>query len=501
MKFNQTIISVLIFISALSFGGCSPVGPDFKVPETTLPNEWKEASGISVNKQPLEENVKWWEIFNDPVLNSLVQRAVEGNLPLRTAALRIMESRARLGVAEGYMYPQAQELNGDIFTNRATGAAEDRSYYSASTGFDAAWEMDFWGKFRRSVESADAGLMASLADYDDVMISLIAEVARTYTSIRTIQERIRIADENSRIQENGLKLVMVQFQAGTVTELDVHQAKALLNTTLATIPNLRNAHEQNINAMAVLLGILPENLNDSIKKDGKIPEAPDEITAGIPADLLRRRPDIRKAEMLTAAQGAQVGVALADLYPSFSLFGTIGWSANDRGDGSLGDIFSSESFHYTFGPSFRWNLFHYGRIKNRVRIEDARLEQAITTYRNTVLNAAREVEDSVSGLAYAGKEAEYLRKSIEHSKKSLELSTLQYEEGYVDYQRVLDSTRAIIQKEDQYAQIQGGIATNVISLYKALGGGWGIRREKNLIPQDVKEEMKRRTDWGNLLTE
>lgn len=498
MKISALSTLSILGLSLLSFGGCTMLGPDFQTPETEFPEAWRENAHF--RKLSEEENIEWWKLFNDPVLNKLIQTAYAQNLTLRTAGLRILESRAQLSLVKGNIYPQLQEMNGDVMTIGTTGPATDRYYNAASIGFDVGWEIDFWGKFRRSIESADASLFASIADYDDILVSLTAEVARTYTSVRTLEERIRLAKKNSTLQEDGLQLVMHQFEAGTVTELDVQQAKTLLSSTLATIPNLQGALQQNYNSLAILLGIFPGDLDEFFTETGNIPTASSDIAVGIPADLLRRRPDIRKAEMQTAAQSAQVGVALTELYPSFTLFGSLGWSANDIGENSLGDIFEANSFSYSFGPAFKWNILNYGRIKNQVRIQDARLEQLITSYQNIVLGAAREVEDSMTGLVYAQKEAEYLGQGVASSKRSVELSLLQYEEGFTDYQRVLDSTRALTQKQDQYAQLQGEIATNFINLYKALGGGWQIRLGNDLVPQSVKEKMEERNDWGNLLT-
>jgi len=497
MNLNRAGFFSIIMLSAFSFSGCTMLGPDFAAPKPELPDSWSEDA--SFQKVSKKENVEWWKQFNDPALDSLIQTAYEQNLPLRTAGLRILESRAQLGLVKGNLFPQSQNLNGDIMTIGSTGPAPDRHYNAASIGFDVGWEIDFWGKFSRSIESADASLLASIADYDDVLVSLTAEVARTYTSIRTLEERIRLAKKNSSLQQDGLKLVTNQFEAGTVTELDVQQAKTLLSTTLSTIPGLQSALLQTRNGLAILLGILPADLGTFLNGSGKIPKATAELAVGIPADLLRRRPDIRKAEMRTAAQSAQVGVALTELYPSFTLFGSLGWSANEIGENSLGDIFDSNSFTYSFGPAFKWNILNYGRIKNQVRIQDARLEQLITSYQNTVLNAAREVEDSMTALVYAQKEAKYIRLGVTSAERSVELSLLQYEEGFAGYQRVLDSTRALTQKQDQYAQLQGQIATDFISMYKALGGGWQIRKGKGFVPQDVKEKMEDRTDWGNLL--
>ena len=500
MKISWIEFFFILVLSVFFLGSCSMVGPDFEPLETQLPETWNKDDQAVFNKSPSEkENIEWWKLFNDPILNTLVQKAYEQNLSLRTAGLRILEARARLGLVKGNIYPQSQKMTGDLITIGTTGPAADRHYNAASIGFDAAWEMDFWGKFRRAVESADAGLLSDIASYDDVLVTLTAEVARTYINICTFEERIHLAKANGKIQEKALTLVMHQFEAGTVTELDVLQAKTLLSTTLATIPNLQNFLQQNRNSLAILLGTLPGNLQDLLEGKKKIPAFSMNLAVGIPADLLRRRPDIRRAELNTAAQTAQIGIALTELYPSFTLFGSLGFSATDIANNSLGDIFDSNSFTYSFGPSFKWNLFHYDRIKNQVRIQDARLEQLITTYQDIVLNAAREVEDSMGGIVFAKKEAEYLHQGVISSSRSMELSMLQYKEGLADYQRVLDSTRALTAKQDQYAQIQGRIATDFIGMYKALGGGWQIRIGKEYLPHQVREKMEKRTDWGEML--
>ena len=492
---SNIIAAFLLFL----LGGCTMVGPDYQTPEAQEPTAWSVEDADLFKKPSKDDSIAWWTLFNDPVLDQLVEIAFEQNLELRSAGLRILEARAQLGRVRGNMYPQVQEMNGDLFTIGATGPAENRYYAAGSIGFDAGWEMDFWGKFRRGIESADANLLATVADYDDLLVSLTAEVARTYFAIRTQQERIDLAQKNAALQQRSLQLVILQFEAGTVTELDVLQAKTLLSSTLATIPNLTASLNSFKNGLAVLLGMLPEEMNAEVLPAGDIPLLSTKIAVGMPADLLRRRPDIRRAEMRAAAQSAQIGIARAELFPSFTLFGSLGWSATDRGNSDLGDIFDANSFSYSFGPAFKWNLFNYGRLKNQVRIQDARLQQLITVYQNTVLNAAREVEDAMQTLDQAIKEAELLKQGVETSRRSTNLSMLQYKEGLADYQRVLDSTRSLTQKQDQYAQTKGNIATDIVTLYKAVGGGWQIRDGKPYVSRAVKEEMESRTDWGRLL--
>jgi len=487
------------------------VGPDYTEPTNPLESSWNNHDANLIKSSDSKVNIAWWRQFNDPILNDLVESAYKENLGLRVAALRVLESRAILGIAHGNMFPQSQTMNGGVARSGRQGSrpnmysqTPDRYANSATYGFDAAWELDFWGKFRRSIDSADANMLANIANYDDILVTLTAEVATTYVNIRTLEERIRLAQQNVKLQKDSLKLVELQFEAGTVTELDVLQAKTLLFNTQAQIPNMQASLVKYHNALAVLLGEAPGKTHKRLQGGKGIPTAPTKLAVGLPAELLRRRPDIRRAEMTAMAQCAQIGIAKSELYPSFSLRGTLGAGASTSqfgaaGSADLSDVFNLDNVGYSFGPSFRWNILNYGRIKNNVRVQDAKFEQAITTYHNTVLNAAREVEDGMTGFTQSKKEANFLRQGVETSKKSSDLSMLQYKEGLADYQRVLDSIRSLTVKQDQYAAVQGQIATNLIAMYKALGGGWEIHDRTRAIPSDVKEKMKKRTDWGKML--
>lgn len=492
---NLSMVTVLVLL----LSNCTMLGPDHETPAVELPTGWSSSSSELFRHPSANEVTAWWTYFNDETLDKLISLTYTGNLTLQSAALRILEARAQLGVVGGNIYPQTQSMGGDIFTIGSQGTAADRNYNSASIGFDLGWEMDFWGKYRRSIESADASFLAVEADYEDLMISLTAEVARTYINIRTIEERIRLAKKNADLQEKSLELVYLQLEAGVVTELDVLQAKTLLSSTHSTIPSFQATLAIYKNNLAVLLGILPGEIPPILGEPATIPAMDKAIAMEIPAELLRRRPDIRRQEKLAAAQAAQIGIARTELFPGFTLFGSIGWSANDRGSNSLGDIFESNSFSYNFGPSFKWNLFHYGRLKNQVRVQDARYQQTLLAYQNSVLNAAREVEDALSSLSYTVAQAKFLREGVKTSEKSTELSMLQYQEGLADYQRVLDATRSLTQKQDQYAQTQGTIATSVVSLYKAFGGGWQTPEQTPYLSTAMKNEMTSRTDWGTQL--
>jgi NodT family efflux transporter outer membrane factor (OMF) lipoprotein len=483
----------VLLITAI-FGGCAMVGPDYQRPEAPVADDWRSRETDLFEPEP-EAQLTWWELFDDPVLNELIQTAYEQNLTLRQAGLRVLEARAQLGIATGSLYPQVQDFSGDYFWVDPAQPPGASSFNSASVGFDAAWELDFWGKFRRGVESADANLLASIAGYDDFLLTLTADVARTYILIRTLDERIDIAEKNVELQTRTLKIVQTQFDVGVVTELDVQQAKTLLHSTESTIPQLALSRDQARHALAVLLGIPPEEIDTILAKPGNLPKIPETVAVGMPADLLRRRPDIRQAELQAVSQSARIGIARSEMLPSFTLFGTLGWSASDAGTGNFGD----PAFNASFGPAFTWPVFNYGRLRNRVRVEDARFEAALTSYQNAVLNAAREVEDAMSAFVRTGVREEILEKAVNAAERSTSLAMIQYREGRVDYQRVLDATRSLAVQQDSYIQTVGDNATSVIALYKALGGGWEIRLGKPFVPESLQEQMQERTNWGNML--
>jgi NodT family efflux transporter outer membrane factor (OMF) lipoprotein len=500
----------LVAISLLT-GGCTMVGPDFVKPEAPVEKEWLETDDerVTVEKADYTE---WWKAFNDPVLDALVEKAYQQNLTLQIAGIRILEARAQLGIAVGRIYPQQQVGVGTISRtqpsdNSSSSLGTSGAFNSLGLGFDAAWEMDVWGKFRRGVESETANLYATVADYDDILVTLTAEVAASYVLIRTFEQRLEIARKNAKIQERSLQIAKARFEGGDVSELDVAQAQSLLSTTLATIPDLEASLRQSKNGLAVLLGILPAEVEAYFGAPGPIPSVTDRVVVDIPAELLRRRPDIRLAELQVAAQSPRIGLAKADLYPHFNLFGSIGLAtssgvataAGGLGGSSLGDLFKSESLIWDVGAGFSWDIFNYGRIKNRVRVEDARFQQLVVNYENAVLRAFQEVEDSMVAFLRSQEQDRFLIEGVRASERSVELSMLQYKEGLTDYQRVLDTQRALAEQSDQQTAIQGNVVLNLVSLYKALGGGWQIRTGKDFVSEENMKTMRERTNWGGLL--
>lgn len=480
--------------------GCITVGPDYVRPSADVSERWIDGDDARI-KAEAGEYRDWWTVFDDPILNALVEVAYKQNLTLRAAGIRILEARAALGISVGRQYPQMQEATGQISkiwlseNVSLSGVAPtetDFDYWQA--GFDVGWELDFWGKFRRGVESANADLGASIANYDDVLVSLVAEVAATYVLIRTFEERLNVARNNVRIQERSFQITDVRFRKGLVTELDVQQAKANLRNTQALIPQLQARLRQSQNALSVLLGMPPREIQDVLGGARPIPTAPPDVAVGMPAELLRRRPDIRRAEREVAAQSARIGLAKSDLYPQITLAGSFNLAAQDAAD-----VFMGNSFSGFGGPAFVWPLLNYGRIINNVRVQDARFQQLAVQYQNTVLRAAQEVEDALVAFLQAQEEVRFLADSVEASKRSVDLSLIQYREGLIDFSRVLQSQELLVRQQERLAETTGAIARNLIAVYKALGGGWEIRRGQEFVPEEVRVQMQERTSWGGLL--
>lgn len=495
-------ILILVAVSVFQVG-CTTLGPDFAKPEPPTVEDWiGDNPAISRDAAELSD---WWTVFNDPVLNDLVAQAFDQNLTLQITGLRILEARAQLGIAVGNQYPQVQELNGSA---SADGISEngpnfnptlDDEYSRYELGFDAVWEIDFWGRYSRGIESADASLNASFADYDDALVSLAAEVARVYVAIRTLQTQLNLAQANIALQQESLRIAQIRYDNGATTELDVQQAISNLTSTQARVPALTRSLYQALNSLSILLGKPPGELNLKSGGTSDIPIAPAQISAGIPAELLRRRPDVRQAEFQAASQSALIGVAQTDLYPRFSLFGSIGLQRSNTGSSSTGDLFDSDSLVYSTGPAFSWKIFNYGRIRNNIRVQDARYQQALVNYQDTVLRAYQETEDAMIAFSQSQSEAGFREMSAAAAFRATELASIQYREGAVDFQRVIDSERNLVAQQEQWTSARGDIALNLIALYKALGGGWSLREGKAYVSDENRDAMAKRTNWGEYL--
>jgi NodT family efflux transporter outer membrane factor (OMF) lipoprotein len=487
---------------------CTTVGPDYVRPASPLGPAWYQAEVEGMTTSPQRES-DWWKLFGDPELERLIDTALAANNTLEIAGLRVLESRARLGIATGSQYPQTQVLAGGATAvsgseSAANTIAGDLEFVQYDVGIAATWEPDFWGRYRRAIEAADAGYRASLAAYDETTVLVAAQVALAYLTIRTVEEQIRITLDNTASQKRSVEIVDVQFQNGNSSELDVLQARTLLLSTQATLPALKARLEQARHALSTLLGEPPGSATARPAGAAPIPSIPGELAIGIPADLLRQRPDVRRAEFQAMAANASVGLAEADRYPSFTLSGSLGFVAADNtdttrsGQTGIDQLFDGDSLTWSAGPAFVWPFLNYGRIRNNVRVQDARLQQALTAYRETVLQAAREVEDALAAFAGARHQSRILAETVEVARRANEVALLRFSEGFADYQRVLDAQTALFTQQGRLVASLADQARALVSLYLALGGGWQSRDPGARIPGPTLEEMRERTDWGSL---
>ena len=487
----------LLLLGVLGLSGCVRLGPDFQSPKLAWIDRWSSPALEQSSQRSLNPDLRqWWQVFGDPLLDRLIAEADAHNSDLKIAGLRVMEARAQLGIAQSGRYPQLQQASVDslYFNRRQSGGSnpQDSHFWQHSAGFDIGWELDFWGRFARAIESADAGYFAAQANYEDVLVLLRAQVADTYFSLRTTEARLRVARENARQQQRNFEITEKLFNSGQQAELDLQQAKTQYLGTLSTIPNFEDQVLRTRNALAVLIGQPPGALPQLLENEGLIPLVDRAVLQDVPANLLLRRPDVRAAELNVAAQSALIGVAETDFYPSLTLLGSIVWSADTLNG-------TSRSLDFIGGPSLRWNLFDHGQISNNVRIQDARLQQLIEAYRDKVRQAAREADDAASGLIKSLERERILREAEVAAKRSLVLASVQYREGYSDFQRVLDAQRALLEQQDNYLVSRSNAVSNVIALYKALGGGWYSALPK--IDAATRRQMEQRTDWGDLLDE
>jgi outer membrane protein, multidrug efflux system len=483
--------------AAAILGGCTTVGPDFERPRVPWLSAWAGGSLESLatdSHQPRKGSMQqWWLNFEDPVLDSLVAEAQRVNPSVRVAGMRIMEARAQLGIASSAQYPQVQQATGELLgvgEQRSNG--RDNSAWAANAALGVSWELDFWGQFRRSIESADASYFASIAQFDDMQVLMAAQVAGLYCTIRTVELRLRIARENAELQRRSLQITELHFKSGNESELDVQQAKAQYLGTLSTVPQLEIVLRQSQNALSILLARAPGPLPEMDEGKERIPQAGLVAIVDIPAELLRRRPDVRAAEMQLAAQSALIGVSVADFYPSISLMGSLGLSATSV-EGS------SRILSGGLGPSLVWNIFDHGRLTNAVLVQDARFQQLYEQYQGAVLQAAREVDDASVGFAKTAEQIDLLAGAVKAAQRSLEIADRQYKEGLIDFQRVLDSQRTLFSEEDALATTRGSLSQNLIAIYKAMGGGWQAARSRPVLDDETQETMGRRSDWKGLL--
>jgi NodT family efflux transporter outer membrane factor (OMF) lipoprotein len=453
------------------------VGPNYQRPPAPLAPEWIDAANPRVRSEPADYSA-WWSVFGDPVLDDLVRTAYDQNVNLRVAGTRVLEARAQRAIAVGTLFPQSQTATG-AFTHTQVSAnianvPPHRFFDNWATSLNASWEIDFWGKIRRTIESTEDIVESSVDDYDNVMVTLIADVATAYIQYRIFEQQIVFTQENIRIQRASLKIATSRWKAGQISQLGVAQASSLLAQIEATIPLLETGLRQANNQLCVLLGMPPTQLAAKLgTREPIVPRSPPEVIVGIPADLIRRRPDLRSSERLIAAQNAQIGVAEADWYPSFFINGTIGYEAKD-----LARLFNSGSFTGQIGPGFQWNILNYGRILNNVRLQDFKTQELVGVYQQKVLAAAQEVENGIISFLNSHRTVISLADSVKEAALTLKLASDNFAAGTIDYTPVFIAEQFLVQQQNAYAQAQGDIALGLIATYRALGGGWELRLAK-----------------------
>jgi len=455
--------------------GCITVGPDYERPTTTLMPAWNSPlkGGLTAEKIDPKTLGALWMTINDPELSGLIDRAVAGNLDLKKARARVREARAQRGVTGASLFPALDATGSAAWsrTDKNTGSGRSSELYSGS--FDAAWELDIFGGVRRSVEAAEGDLRASQEDLHDVLVSLLAEMALNYVELRTLQAQITATEANLETQSDTFQLATWRQQAGLSDDLAVQQARYNLENTRSLMPALRTSLEEALNRIAVLLGEQPGKIHGELTIRKSIPATPLKIAMGVPADVIRRRPDVRRVERELAAQTARVGIATANLYPKFTLSGSIGLESV-----ALGNLSSGIS-SLLGSPRITWPIFSGGSIRQNIEVQSARQEQAMIKYEATVLSAIEEVENIITAYAEQQVRRDSLRLAEEAARQAAELSQRKYEAGLTDFTGVLEAQRSLLSFQEQLARSEGVVVSNLIRLYKALGGGWESLDSKN----------------------
>ena len=456
------------------------VGPNYCRPAAPVADEWIDEYDERVWTE-LPNHADWWSVFDDPALNNLMEGAYQQNLSLREAGLRVLQARYQRAIAVGSLLPQFQEGYWDYSHTQqslitlptknllAAGVPVSRTIDLNALGFNLAWELDVFGRFRRNIEAADATLDATIEDYDAVLVSLLSETATAYVELRAAQQRLRYARENAKIQQGSLELAENRRKEGDVSELDPSQAKNSLYNTRQQIPVFENQVRLANNRLCVLLGIPPRDLTAELG-EAPTPKAPAGVVVGMPANLLRRRPDVRTAERQVAAQSARIGVAVTDLLPRISINGTIKVEAEN-----FGDLFTSNSAAGVINPGLTWDILNYGRLINNIDLQNARFQELAVAYQQKVLQANAEVEDAIHSFLKSQERLVEVRQAVEAAKRSLELGTIQYREGEIDFNRVFNLQEALVTDQDTLATVEGDVARSLVAVYRALGGGWEIR--------------------------
>ncbi|HTR43473.1 MAG TPA: efflux transporter outer membrane subunit [Pseudomonadales bacterium] len=476
MKSSVVIVSVCVAVLV----GCA-VGPDYEKPKTSTPSQWNSSLEGGETNSPVAL-AEWWKNFGDTNLDAYIVTAIQSNLTLRVAEAHVREARAQKGIVSANLWPSIG-AGGAYSKNRysantfpALPPGTELSYNLYDANFDAVWELDVFGGTRRAVQAASAQIGSAEYSQRDVLISLLAEVAKNYISARAYQERLAIAQHNIEVEQDVLDLTSNRYESGLGSDLDVEQSKALLSTTESQVPSLEIGFDESVRALAVLLGQQPDTLMDQMTAKKDIPITPPLVPVGLPSELLLRRPDVQRAELDLAAATAQIGVAKSDLYPKFSLTGIAGLQST-----SAGDWFHWASRYWSAGPTVQWEIFEAGSITANIHVQNARQEEALNTYQQTVLVALEDTENALTAYAKEQVRRESLKQSVDANQTAFDLSTELYKSGLADFIRVLNAETQLFITQDALVESDQNVSQDLVQLYKALGGGWE-ETETNMAP-------------------
>ncbi len=463
------LLLVLLLFTLIYISGCAAVGPNYVRKEPEVSGNWQADLRNGLSAKPVDTQIlaSWWTTLDDPVLSDLMARAVKGNLSLKEALARVREARASLGISQSSRFPVIDASANATKTRSSgnSGSGSERELYAV--GFDAGWELDIFGGVRRSIEAAEAELQSTQADLGDVMVSLLAEVALNYVEARAYQGRMALTEATIKSRDETFQLILLRFQVGLSDDLEVQQARYNLANARSQMPALRTGFKEANNRLVVLLGEQPGAVLKQLEDPKPIPTPPLEVAVGVPANTLRRRPDVYQAERQLAEQTAKIGVATADRYPKFSLNGSIGVEAL-----SSGSLFSGGSRTYSYGPKISWALFDSGAIRRNIEVQSALQEQKLFQYESAVLTALEEVENALVAFAEEQVSRASLQEAAQAAQQAAQLSQMKFNAGLVDFSDVLETQRSLLSFENQLVQSEGAVTSNLIRLYKSLGGGW-----------------------------
>lgn len=462
--------SVLALLAIVGLAGCAAVGPNYVPPKTSPPPAWNSPlqGGLAAQADPQQLAV-WWTALNDRELTALIEQAVAGNRDLQKAVASVREARARRGLSRTDLYPML-DTSGSVTRSRESAASGKGTTVDLfAAGLDASWEIDLFGGVRRNIESKEADLAATGESLRDTLVSLLAEVGTNYVDLRTAQARLALTEASLKSLGETYDLTRWKYQAGLGDELAVQQARYNLESTRSQLPALRTSIAEAKNRLSVLTGKQPGSLGAGLNTTAPIPVIPAAVAVGIPADILRQRPDVRRAERQLASQTAQIGVATAELYPKLTLSGSIGLEAL-----TFNGLFNSGNANSSGSAGFSWRVFDAGAIRQNIEIQSALQEQYLIAYESAVLTALEEVENAMGAYAQAQHKSRSLAEAVKAAEAAAELAQIKYRAGVSDFTTVLETERSLLSYRDQLLQSDGTVVTNLIKLYKALGGGWTL---------------------------